>query len=175
MIIRTVKDGANLYVERELTAIPMSVVEKLARISDYTDFEEVTPVSVYARVYSNDYQSSGEVTEITEDEDGNEIITVELDSGETVKTDRDDLSREDDEYFPMWGTMWAFGSFEQDKCEDIDFLTQLANIGFRIYLSEDYGYVIGIDGAGYDFYEAHWIPLYKLLGLHWHEEDDEEE
>lgn len=40
--------------------------------------------------------------------------------------------------------------------------------------SEDYGYLIGIDGAGYDFYKAHWLPLYKARGLHWHKEDKEE-
>lgn len=169
----TIKDAAELYVNRELTAIPQAVVEKLIQFSDYTDFTEITPVGKYSRVWSNEYQSAGEVTEITEDEDGNEVIKVELDNGEIIGTYRDDLSREDDDGLPMWSTMWAFGSFEQDKCEDEDFLIQLANIGFRIYESEDYGYVIGIDGAGYDFYEEHWIPLYKLLGLHWHDIEEE--
>lgn len=27
--------------------------------------------------------------------------------------------------------------------------------------------------ATYDFYEAHWIPLYKVRGLHWHKEENE--
>ena len=31
-----------------------------------------------------------------------------------------------------------------------------------------------IDGAGYDFYESHWIPLYKARGLQWHETETEE-
>ena len=48
----------------------------------------------------------------------------------------------------------------------------MADCGFRIYQSEDYGYVFGIDGAGYNFYEAHWIPLYKARGFQWHEVDD---
>lgn len=169
----TIKDAAELYVNRELTAIPQAVAEKLIRLSDYTDFTEITPVGECARVWSNEYQSAGEVIGITEDEDGNEVIKVELDNGEIIGAAREDLSREDDDGLPMWSTMWAFGSFEQDKCEDKDFLIQLANIGFRIYESEDYGYVIGIDGAGYDFYEAHWIPLYKLLGLHWHDVEEE--
>ena len=29
--------------------------------------------------------------------------------------------------------------------------------------------VLGINGAGYDFYEHHWIPLYEALGYGWHE------
>ena len=36
------------------------------------------------------------------------------------------------------------------------------------YESEDYQYIFGINGAGYDFYEQHWIPLYDARGLHWH-------
>lgn len=36
------------------------------------------------------------------------------------------------------------------------------------YIAEIFD-TIGIDGAGYDFYEAHWIPLYEARGLHWHE------
>ena len=50
----------------------------------------------------------------------------------------------------------------------------MSECGFRIYYSEKYGYFFGIDGAGYDFYEAHWIPLYKARGLKWHENDDKE-
>jgi len=29
--------------------------------------------------------------------------------------------------------------------------------------------LLGIDGAGYDFHEDHWIPLYLALGYGWHE------
>ena len=29
--------------------------------------------------------------------------------------------------------------------------------------------ILGIHGAGYDFYESHWAPLYEALGYQWHE------
>ena len=29
--------------------------------------------------------------------------------------------------------------------------------------------VLGINGAGYDFYGHHWTPLYNALGYEWHE------
>ena len=29
--------------------------------------------------------------------------------------------------------------------------------------------ILGIDGAGYDFYTNHWAKLYDALGYHWHE------
>ena len=28
--------------------------------------------------------------------------------------------------------------------------------------------VLGINGAGYDFYSDHWSKLYDALGYHWH-------
>lgn len=31
----------------------------------------------------------------------------------------------------------------------------------------------GIDGAGYNFYEAHWLPLYNARGLQWHDTETE--
>lgn len=89
----------------------------------------------------------------------------------TVSSDEFDVERDD--VLPMWGTMWAF----EDRC-DINWLEDdlqaVADCGFRIYESEDCEYLIGIDGAGYDFYEAHWIPLYKARGLHWHKENEED-
>lgn len=28
--------------------------------------------------------------------------------------------------------------------------------------------LLGIDDAGYDFYNEHWVKLYDALGYHWH-------
>jgi len=90
------------------------------------------------------------------------------------------ISEEDDEPYdilPAWGTMWSFhdwcdnGWFEYEYDEAIKAMSEC---GFRVYESDDYGYFFGIDGAGYDFYEAHWIPLYEARGLQWHEDDDDE-
>jgi len=41
--------------------------------------------------------------------------------------------------------------------------------GFLVYESDDFnGHILAIDGGGYDFYSAHWTPLYLALGLDWH-------
>ena len=91
----------------------------------------------------------------------------------TYKGDED----EDDYYdaLPMWGTMWQFGDRIDDDWLSGEFgehgLKLMSECGFRIYEHEEFGYFFGIDGAGYDFYEAHWIPLYKARGLHWHKEE----
>jgi hypothetical protein len=33
--------------------------------------------------------------------------------------------------------------------------------------------LLGINGAGYDFYESHWISLYQALGYKWHQKDND--
>ena len=77
---------------------------------------------------------------------------------------------------PMWGTMWSFG----DSCDDWwlengDGVQKMSECGIRIYYHEEWGWFFGIDGAGYDFYSEHWIPLYKARGLKWSDEDEEVE
>lgn len=168
----TLKEATELWVNRDMNAIPITVVEKLQKISNYTDITEITPIVKYATVWSNEYQEQGGVAEITRNEDDELIATVELDNGETCKIPLEDLSPEEDESLPMWGTMWAFSDdLDNEWLEDKDNLRAMAECGFRIYESEDYGYIFGIDGAGYSFYEEHWLPLYKVRGLRWHDEE----
>ena len=70
---------------------------------------------------------------------------------------------------PIWGTLFSFDHKNDNEwLEDEDNVLTMANLGFRIYKQEDYGYIFGIDGAGYDFFDAHWIPLYRARGLRWY-------
>ena len=76
------------------------------------------------------------------------------------------------DFLPMWGTMWSFHDWvDRYWIEEMDGVEVMSELGFRIYFNEDFGYFFGIDGAGYDFYEAHWIPLYRIRGLQWHDEE----
>jgi len=34
--------------------------------------------------------------------------------------------------------------------------------------------LLGVNGAGYDFYESHWEPLYRALGYKWHKRGDDD-
>lgn len=165
MKFNTIREAAENWV-REFDRIPMGVVEKL--LGEYGDgVTEITPPSRYDRVdvFSGKYcGESGEI--VKHDERG---YLVAFDNGERHYVDECDMDvSHGDGYLPMWGTMWAFGdSIDNDWLEN--HLQEMADCGFRIYEQEDYGYIFGIDGAGYDFYEQHWIPLYKARGLKWHE------
>jgi len=68
-----------------------------------------------------------------------------------------------------WGTL-----FNPGDSSDEDWITQNADriadeCGFVVYECDEVGTLLGIDGGGYDFYEQHWLPLYRLRGLEWHE------
>lgn len=69
---------------------------------------------------------------------------------------------------PMWST-W----FEVSDGLLLDWIEgkrkEVAALGFTLIYRQAELWGLGIDGAGYDFYESHWIPLYDLLGLTWHE------
>lgn len=162
---KTILDATREWV-KSFNAFPLAMIEKLFDM-DVDDWSEITPITEGDRVWSNNHQEMGKVTEITEDEDGNEVVKVELDNGKEIETAKDDISREEDSYFPMWGTMWQFSESIDDWWLEQN-LEKMAKCGFRIYESYEFGYFFGIDGAGYDFYEEHWVPLYKARGLQWH-------
>lgn len=108
---------------------------------------------------------------ITKYDSERNLYTIELDDGKEVKLNPEDFEVERDDYFPMWNVMWSFG----DSCDDWwleegDGIRIMSECGFRIYEHEEFGYFFGIDGCGYDFYEAHWLPLYNARGLQWHDE-----
>lgn len=163
--ITTILEASREWVGT-FNAFPLEMITKLFNI-DVDGWREITPISKGCRVWSNKNQEIGYIKEIKENEDGEEIAVIELDNGEKVEELKEDLSREEDDYFPMWGTMWQFS----DSCDNWwleNHLNEMVDCGFRIYESDEFGYFFGIDGVGYDFYEAHWIPLYNERGLQWH-------
>lgn len=69
---------------------------------------------------------------------------------------------------PMWNWWWEIeDSWMYDWIKKHEF--EVAELGFTIIHHDDELWGLGIDGAGYDFYSAHWEPLYDLLGYKWHE------
>ena len=67
---------------------------------------------------------------------------------------------------PMWGTMWTVSNLDGDWIRNN--LETVRECCIWVFESDELDVLIGIDGAGYDFYESHWIPFYKARGLQWH-------
>jgi hypothetical protein len=83
-------------------------------------------------------------------------------------------------YGIMWGTMFLVND-PVDKQQIKALLQPIEDEKDELYGYEEVGdtgifafdidgeVVLGINGAGYDFYEHHWLPLYEALGYAWHE------
>lgn len=176
------EDACHTWVN-EMNGIPMSVIEK---VNEY-DIEhngvdsivEITPPAIGDRVYVyDDDEHAGEEGEIvgTKYDGEDDLYEIKFesdpDNASIISADCFEVLRY--EPFPMWGTMWALTDPTDIEWATGEYLgphlQEIADCGFRIYQSEDFGVLLGINGAGYDFFEAHWIPLYKARGLKWHNE-----
>ncbi len=73
------------------------------------------------------------------------------------------------DYPAGWGTLFhPECSLHEEWIRDN--IEEVQECGFLVYARDETGILLGIDGGGYCFHEAHWIPLYKARGLHWHSE-----
>lgn len=168
----TIREAAELWVH-EMNAIPQGMIQRLMEV-DPEDWTEATTPCNGDRVCVWDGEHDGEDGHITKDNyDGEaDLHCVSFD-----KTELGDAILSEDEFsvvydgsLPMWGMMWSFGDSADDYwLEEDDGIRIMSGCGFRIYHSEEYGYFFGIDGAGYNFYDEHWCPLYLARGLHWHD------
>ena len=149
----------------EFNAIPQGMLEKLWR-ADIDSMQELTRPRVGDEVY---YHPSNETCEIVEVYRNPEEYGIKI-GDEVVYGSIDDISVERYDDLPMWGTMWTFGdSCDNHWLEEMGGIQVMSDHGFRIYEHEEYGYFFGIDGAGYSFYDQHWLPLYEARGLQWHD------
>lgn len=172
----TVSNAAYRWVQ-EFNKFPQDMISKLMSI-DVDGWHEITKPAAGKRVYvfnlpeekqdGTHYEGTENCGEISERVDEDTYI-IKLDDGERVMVKEDDFELEEDS-LPMFGWMWQFGDSDDDYwLEKMGGIQIMSDCGFRIYESDKWGYFFGIDGCGYDFYEAHWIPLYKKRGLQWHD------
>ena len=173
---------ATEYWLREFNAIPKTVIQKLWE-ADNCCIEEITLPSFGDRVITYDKpEEHGEIIKVTKASGTRQYLIAIDNSDKQITLTEDEFEIHSDsrsDWLPMWGTMWQFndgvdnGWFEFENQKGITALEALSDCGFRVYKQEDFNYIFGIDGAGYDFYENHWIPLYKARGLHWHDPETE--
>lgn len=170
--LKNKREAAEFWV-REFNAIDEGMISALI-CQNPDDWYEVTLPRVGDRVYvawlvGDSTTHEGEISSV-----GDGVYIVELDDGCEASLTQDEFEVIRDYELPIWGTMWSFGDKLDDWwLEEKDGLRAMSDCGLRVYKSEEFGYFFGIDGAGYDFFESHWIPLYEARGLHWHDEETE--
>lgn len=172
----TIDEAAHAWV-REFSTIPQGMIAKLME-TDLCDWTEVTKPTPGDRVYAYNLPEGSKENWgcIKSYDEETELYCIELDDGKLLSADDGDFELDHDGTLPMWGWLWQFKDSADDWwVEEGEGIRCLSECGFRVYQSKEFGYFFGIDGAGYDFYSSHWIPLYHARGLRWADEQYEHE
>lgn len=167
----TIEEATQDWV-RGFNVFPQNMIEAICESKGFQSFNEITIPSIGNRVYEYNNSEYGEITNYNSKK---EVYTIKLDNGDVCKDEVFDFEVVNEEHFPACGFLYQFDNNLDDYwLEEKDGIKIMSNLGFRIYYNEDWGYFFGIEGYGYNFYEEHWIPLYKAKGMHWHKEEEEE-
>lgn len=144
-------------------AIPLSLIQKAYPLEE-SEFE-LTQLTgrLWVCSYCGGEYDADEVDSLAVDENDERQCSY-CGHGPVSQEDGNSLGGQ----FPAWGTMWTFGEWLDEEWAK-SHLDDMDRCGFVVYESDELGLFFGIDGAGYDFYEQHWIPLYLARGLQWHE------
>lgn len=173
MKYKTIREATEAWI-REWDFIQKGLIQDAIREKAWV-WNELTPLTVGDSVCFWDatnlkgetYDDYGEIEKV----EGEKVVIRTSETGERVVADKDNVEVEGRDWFPAWNTL-----FQPKDSADENFirenLQKVADCGFRIYEHDDYGIYLGIDGAGYNFYEEHWIPLYKVAGMHWNDEEE---
>lgn len=153
-------------------SVKQSLITKAYPYLEADGFNEITP-TMFGTGDSVNYCGSeyllGEDTYLSVLENKGDTLVLELTDegdvetyGESIEVDITDCENADynrEDGLPMWGYLWTLDSTTESWVRDN--LYKMADMGFRIYEDEEAEIFIGIDGCGYDFYEAHWTPFYE--------------
>jgi hypothetical protein len=143
-------DACRLWVQRDFSMIPTTLLEKAYERDYYDEIQILAPTfDDFKKEYREDNGCEQECDECCDE-------CLEIYEQYNPK-------------IPMWG--WVFSP--DDPCDQKwirKHADKVAECGFIVYETDEIGVYLGVDGAGYDFYESHWLPLYRARGLKWHDE-----
>jgi len=108
-----------------------------------------------------------EINEKDLEDNGYDVKNMDENEIESAKEEIDSQNRE-----IMWNTLWEAKDADiaeeiQNNAERIERLAGFTVVDLSDWLENNAystGVFLGVNGAGYDFYEAHWVPLCRLLG-----------
>ena len=170
---RFIKAATEKFIQRDVDMIPTVLFEELAKHRE--DQEEVLRLvddSSHVCPHCGEEVEEGDAIL---DGDGDATNKLIFHHWECDSCNRDDESEDvTHEELPHRGAVhgwpgahcmcfWVTNSLIANKA---------AACGFLVYEPADFqGHILAIDGGGYDFHEAHWVPLYLALEFKWHEDE----
>ena len=137
----TEQQQASYYFEKHFQCVPL----------------ELIPNSYECILYpSDEVMLEGYLENLSDHDD-----IFKLSKEEILNSEEFDIYKDENYCQPAWGTVYKVDNFfVNSKYMDVDKLYKLG-IGVMEHKTGDY---LFIDGVGYDFYDYHWIPLFKQLG-----------
>lgn len=164
-IENAIRTAARQLRDSRFNAIPSVIFENDARVKEGEYDEVLTLVGGGTRRCP---ECEAEV-EVSEDEDGDEVwVCPDCEAtNDSTCADVDDLRIQGSDL--AWPCAHGYLFWTEDF-DDSNFVNAAVEAGFLVFEPQDFnGFILGIDGGGYDFVDEHWVPLYKALGLKWHE------
>ncbi len=116
---------------------------------------------------------STDLTQIEDDDEHGDWFCEDCDADAiTCAIDYDNLRLSGPEH--GWPSCRTICHWTTDWNGDDAFVKAANAAGFHVYEAQDFeGYILAIDGGGYNFMNDHWIPLYLALGFEWHTREHE--
>ena len=154
IILNTKRDLASYHLNKEFSAMDFSLIQEMQKAElGYVEVQNPSE-EYYFNELKDDFAKYDTLEQLKEDVDDYESF--------------EELMQESkDGNYPMWNTIWGIQANRSDYyLENVDRLKEIG-IGL-LEFKEDY--YLFIAGAGYDFYDAHWIPLFTKF-FKWIEED----
>lgn len=149
--------GTSDWISLNFTSLPQCLLHAVGRDGYLTPYEDYEPILSAEEVEEPDEPEREEFESQEEFDKAYAEYEKEEDAYACYREGVEDASE-----FPMWGTMWV---------AEEGTVNELLECGFSLYspldgpLAEAYdGCVIfGVNGAGYGFFGAHWLPFRALL------------
>lgn len=163
----TKEEAIKLFVDREFHPIPLEwvqiIAEKLdAEIYSWPMWGTMWQIDSFIaeRLLKHSQVMVGEASEIDLD-----AIEDEQEKKE-VKTAIEDLKKES----IAWGGCAILEKYVNEEMAGATNITGTAAFIYKI----DGQYLIGINGAGWDFYNGVWDRLYDICEMEWHDKETKE-
>ena len=163
----TKKEAIEEFVERNFSGLPLDWVQAVSEAKG----AEIYAWPMWGTMWIVDEYTGTRFMEHSRRMVG-EADEIDLDSIEDkkerkeVKTAIDDLKKES----VAWGGVAILEQYVDEEMAGADCILDKNGATTAAYIYEiDGTYVMGVHGAGWNFYDGLWDMLYDLLGYEWHE------
>lgn len=160
------KEAIEEFVKRDFNSVPQDWVQKIAeREGEYPN------LPMWGTMWIVDYYLGEQLTEksrlMAPRYDEIDLDEIENKEGKAKRKLIEKAIEEED-----WSEIEMY--YDEEMCYERSVLDIDGDPTSMFIYEVGDEYVVGINGAGWDFYDGVWDRIYDTLGLHWHKEESDE-